>query len=437
MSIAQDKLWKPMIVGREPSRLVYYTAASQRNFPFMVRWSFLLCVVSIACDMWSSAKLTGLLFFAIYVLYCNPFFGKRSFQPVPRVLMWFMAYLAVCLVNGLFLPTERLGEFLPRLFTLIQMSIFFWIASDILKEERMAKKALLAFCIASVTLALGLLLSVPGFAITGELGTERASVIGISANALASIAAVATVGLLGLWLNLSRKRLIESVLMLGSLFALLVATVYTGSRGGVLMLMVGLSVYTVPYWKNRWRISSVIFALIAIAGLAYIAITTPIFYSRWLEAYEGPESSRDRIYQEGIVMVSERPLLGWQPIEFQYELGSRTGARTLRDAHNIYLHLLLEVGVVGAVPFLIGLWLCGQRAWKARNGFLGLLPLAMLITVLVGGMSNTWIYTKPEWFALAFTTAVTGERKRSRTLLVRRPVDDGQKTSSLKLNSST
>src|SRR5262249_39920277 len=163
-----------------------------------------------------------------------------------------------------------------------------------------------------------------------------------------------------------------------------------------------------PYWRGRWRISTVIVGVIAIAGLAYLAANVPVFYERWLQFYEeGDSSGRDKIFQEALDMIAERPLLGWQPIHFEYELGSRM-CKTSLAAHNLYLHLFMEVGVIGAVPFLIGLWLCGQGAWKARNRNLGLLPLALWVAHITSGLASNVIYIKPLWFVLAVTIAARG-----------------------------
>ena len=110
--------------------------------------------------------------------------------------------------------------------------------------------------------------------------------------------------------------------------------------------MIGLSVYLFPYWKHRWRIGAVIFGVIAIAGLAYIAANTPVFYERWLQfTEEGNTSHRDVIFAHALDMISERPLLGWQPVQFEYELGMSYSQRDgVRAAHNMFLHLLMEVG---------------------------------------------------------------------------------------------
>ena len=428
MSIAQDRLARIVIVRRGLSRLVFLTTAapgafSPRNLPLSVRWSFLLFIALIAIEVSSLTKLSGFLFFAIYFFYHNPLSRKRSFPPIPPAMAWFMVYVAVYAMNGLFLPTEYLSQFFTGLFTLVQVIIFLWIASDILKEEKMAKKALLAYSIASVILALGFILSLPGFGVTGEVGSERASAIGVSANLLGGIMALAMVVVLGLWLNLAHKRLVTGVWMFVSMLALSIASVSTGSRVGFLMSMIGLSVYLVPYSKNRWRMSNVIVGIIAIAGFAYIAATSVVFSSRWREFSEaGDVAGRDKIFEEALDMISERPLVGWQPIQFKYELGRRTYTRAGRDAHNTYLHVLMEVVVVGAVPFLIGLWLCGQGAWKARNRNLGLLPLALLVAVLAGSMGTNWMNHKTLWFVLAVSVAAGGERKRSGMILVGRPM---------------
>src|SRR5262249_32724637 len=116
--------------------------------------------------------------------------------------------------------------------------------------------------------------------------------------------------------------------------------------------------------------------------------------------------------------------------------GSRMGKRGNLAAHNLYTHLFMEVGIVGAVPFLIGLWLCGQGAWKARNRNLGLLPLALWVAILTAALGGNVIYMKPLWFVLAVTIAARGERKRQGMVMVVRPIEKGVQTSSLTLSSS-
>ena len=127
-------------------------------------------------------------------------------------------------------------------------------------------------------------------------------------------------------------------------------------------------------------------------------------------------------------MFVERPGLGWQPLMSGHELGRRVYHLSHsggRDAHNLFLHLLLEGGIVGALPFLVGLWLCGQSAWKARSKPLGLLPLALFCAVLASSMAHTDLRRKPFWLVLALASAATpltaGDTTQHRMLLIRRP----------------
>ena len=106
-------------------------------------------------------------------------------------------------------------------------------------------------------------------------------------------------------------------------------------------------------------------------------------------------------------MIAERPWLGWGPTENQYEIGKRIGEekKDRRDAHNIVLELLSATGIIGAIPFLIGLVLSVASAWRARKGALSMLPLALLVTVLMGTMSGTWIAAKILWLVMGIALA--------------------------------
>src|SRR2546430_17364485 len=58
-----------------------------------------------------------------------------------------------------------------------------------------------------------------------------------------------------------------------------------------------------------------------------------------------------------LVMIRERPFLGWGPVENQVELERRLQdpGYVKRDAHNLLLELLTSTGVAGTNPFLLRL----------------------------------------------------------------------------------
>jgi O-antigen ligase len=106
-------------------------------------------------------------------------------------------------------------------------------------------------------------------------------------------------------------------------------------------------------------------------------------------------------------MIRERPVFGWGPIANQYEIAQRINFRKFpyRDAHNMVLELFTGTGLLGGIPFLIGLGLSVRGAWRARRGPLGVLPLAMLLAVLMGTVPGTWMAAKIVWLAMALGLA--------------------------------
>jgi O-antigen ligase len=115
--------------------------------------------------------------------------------------------------------------------------------------------------------------------------------------------------------------------------------------------------------------------------------------------------------------------LGWQPVAYWEELARRVGQIwAAKDAHNLILHLLLEVGLVGAVPFLIGLFLCARCAWTARSGSFGALPLALMLATLSANLTHTYLSRKPQWLVLAFAAAAgTSVQRKAAVYALHRP----------------
>jgi O-antigen ligase len=413
---------------------VRYVTVRVNGIPKAVRWLFLLFVFSFpfeATDLGfmtgslSISKLGGLFFFIFYFFYYGPFSKKRTLPHFSEPMSWFLGYLIIFVLNVFFVDEQFLGGFFSRCFTLTQLMVFFWVASDLLKDKKMAMAVLLTYSIASVLLALASIFQVPGFY---EVVAEgRVTAIGDNPNALAEHMSVAGVTLVGLCLHMPYRFFLRRIFLLLLALPLMTVMVQTGSRTGVLAFIIGCLIYLLPHWRSRRLMISIILATLVIGATVYMVANDPDLMRRWNATYyEGSTSGRDVIYEAAFNMISEKPILGWHPIMWFYELGYRVGLWTGRDAHNLVLALLLEVGVVGTIPFLVGLWLCGRSAWRARVGHLGLLPLALLFTVLAAGTSGTTLVWKPQWLVLALSLATASTMTRElgtkfQVHLVRRP----------------
>jgi O-antigen ligase len=420
MNITVYRLTKPATIGERAlkpdlSASFTYVAVPAKNIPIALRMSLLLFTFTFpfgAMDLGfmsgslSMPKLSGFLFFAFYFLYYGPFSSKRTFPRPSRAMWWFLGYVAVFVANGLFVGEEFVGAFFTLGFTLVQLAVFFWIASDLLKDEKLARSVLLGYSIASALLAVGIILQVPGFY---EQEQGRATAFGDDPNEVAGYMAISAVTTIGLYLYGSYRHFLSKILVLVLTLALLVVMVKTGSRGVAAGFMIGGLVYLLPYWRSKRTLTAIILASSAMFAVASMIASNPEVLERWRHSYyEGSSSGRDEILAVTAEMISERPIFGWQPVNFNYEIGRRLGgdwASRARDVHNLFLSVLAEVGVLGAIPFFVGLWLCVRSAWRARSGNLGLLPMALVITALVIGMSYTYLTSKTTWLIWALAVA--------------------------------
>jgi O-antigen ligase len=99
-----------------------------------------------------------------------------------------------------------------------------------------------------------------------------------------------------------------------------------------------------------------ILTICGIAAFLYMIATNPTVMARWQLAQKGDLSTRQLAIPPALGMISERPMFGWGPMEFMSELGSRVirrGFRNTADTHNLLFNMLLEVGVVGTMPFFV------------------------------------------------------------------------------------
>ncbi|MGH8057142.1 MAG: O-antigen ligase family protein, partial [Candidatus Entotheonellia bacterium] len=343
--------------------------------PAIVRWAFMLFVFTLPFETaelkvmsgsLSLAKISGFLFFASYFFYYNSLSQQRSFPHPPQAMWWFLGYIVVYTLHGFFLPEEFLPQFFSRVLTLVQLLVLFWVTVDLLKQERMARSALLSYAIASSLMALGMILQLPGFSEFTDARSGRMTALGANPNIIAMLLSLATVILIGFCLDTKVSSIFAKGAALILTLPLLAGVVNTGSRSGIGTLLLGCLLYLLPTRQSKSRLIPIILAVCATAGFVYLIISNPVSLARWEQLYyEGNMAGREKITPTAVGMILERPLFGWQPVAFWYELGTRLGRIfDTKDAHNLYLHLFLEVGALGALPFLVGLWLCGRAAWE-------------------------------------------------------------------------
>jgi len=287
----------------------------------------------------------------------------------------------------------------------LQLVVLFWIISDLLRDTEISTITGIIFVGASIILSLAMLFNL--FGIPVESVQETMTGFG-NFNTLGGVMAVAFVAAIGLLLKRMFRTVTPNILLALCLLPLLKVIVATGSRSAIATAVIGCLVYVFSFARTRRKFTAIAMLVIGLSASLYLAAHDLVLVEKWEKAYYDHElSGRTEIYPLAIEMFLERPVLGWGE-DHSRELGRRTG-HFIRDEHNLLLFLLLEVGLVGTLPFLVGIWLIVRRAWRARNGNSGYLPMALLVAVgannmIENGLDHT---SKLFWIVLALALTAT------------------------------
>ena len=375
-----------------------------------IRAAFYLFIFSIPFEMPKARTipieiptLTGLIFLASTVL--QP---SACYRRLPAPLLFFGAYLWMFVASVYVNQVEARGEVLKLFVTLVLMLLLLWAMINVLSDPRAMKGLLLSLIVACTIRAI-----MPVFDIASKhydvmTGGVRTTTLGQNLNLSAMILAAGLVMVVGLRIQAIRQQIWLHLIAWPAAAVMAWTLIQTGSRGGLVCACAGLMVYTLRGRSLEQRVRNVALGMLAVGVLAFAAWQTPMMRARFeFTASEGHMAGREKIYPALFSMLKEKPIIGWGPLANQYEVAARMEepGRARRDAHNLMLELLTATGILGWVPFVIGLFLTARMAWRGRQGRLGMIPIAVLATMLVGTLSGTWIAAKIFWVAVALAIA--------------------------------
>ncbi len=356
---------------------------------------------------------TGLIFLLTTLL--NP---SACYKRIPAALLWFAAHLWILAIAAIVNGVDEVDLVVKHLLSLAQLLLLFWTMSNVLEDARALRGFLVALVVACVVRAGIQILGIGATRREVWTGGERITALGQNANISAMILAAGIITIIGLFITRASWLPRFSVFTWGLAMLMGYATIQTGSRGGLICIMVGLSTYLFSGQTAKQRLRNAVFGLAGMAVLVLGALHSDMMRNRLDAAEGGNLAGRERIYPAVLGMIRERPLLGWGPVENQYEIGRLIGERKKqkRDAHDLVFELWTTSGIIGTVPFLIGLALCMRAAWKSRHGALGYLPLAFMAAIGIGCIDGTWLASKILWVMLALAVAAARRWSDPRTL---------------------
>lgn len=358
----------------------------------------------------------------------------------PARYFWAFCLLAAGTeIARLVLGLEGGGLSSLRVFALYaQAFLLYLIFFDVAGDRRAAMAVLSAYLIGAILLSLVANLGIGGAVGATQVGRGgelmRVGVLGMNLNEQAIVYGIAIAGVAARGISIwPRFRGWDWALMVGAL-SMLIALLRTGSRTGLGVMTLGVVCAVGLMFRGRRWATYVFLVPVLLYGLGSAVMSSAVIQARMAEAAEGNVGMRDVLAKESAIMVLERPFVGWGS-HYTTELGVRVG-RTKLAAHNTYLQILTSFGLVGFIPWALGITATAWRLWRNRVDLQASLLLVLFASLLVAMVPGNLGYSPFAWIILAVVGAVPvntlrakSEGHHSRPALARRPapaVDRGR-----------
>ncbi|HLJ50418.1 MAG TPA: O-antigen ligase family protein [Bryobacteraceae bacterium] len=214
------------------------------------------------------------------------------------------------------------------------------------------------------------------------------------------------------YLLTQRKHVFISLLLWLQIPLALIGILLTGSRGalittGVAFLIFPFSLRRLPGWQKYFSL----LLLVVLVIWAVWWVPQPVlerFTTIKSELEGGTLTNRTFIWAAGLEVFREHPLLGVGSGAFGQSVLNQLDIPYV--AHNTFLSVLVETGMVGAGIFLSLLASLFLGALHLR-GMERALWVVLLLAWAVAGSSITWEYVKTTWFVFGLLAAFIGSRE--------------------------
>ena len=352
---------------------------------------------------------------------------RRIRKPSP-LHYWMLAFALWSIVSVLW--TVDWDSTVTRAGTYLQLLILVWLIWESAPNETRVAGLLQAYVLGAL-MSSGL--TIYNFVIgrtaaqlAANLGrdvweTSRYSIAGINANDLGLVLAISMP--MAFYLAVSSKGPAVKLLCWLQVVAGMTAILLTGSRGSLLAALVSLTM--LPLIASRLPLSQRLVSSAACVALVACALylVPRASWSRILEfgseISNGTLTHRTLLWTAGLDAFRDRAFLGVgagaygiamiKSADFSYITGNAANG----VAHNTFLSVLVELGVVGAlllVGFLAALLYCALRMRYVER----CLWITLLSTWAVGAFALTWEYRKPTWLLFGLLAAHAFSRKSVR-----------------------
>jgi O-antigen ligase len=334
-----------------------------------------------------------------------------------EVYCWMLAFALWSSISILW--TIDWDSTITRAGTYLQSLVLAWLIWLLVDNEKRVQGLLQAYVLGTCVCALGVIYNLMEGRTFAQLddvdgpASDRYSVTGLNPNDLGLMLAL-SIPMIFYLLARRRGNLVGALLFWLQFVVCVPTIVLSGSRGatlaaGAALLALPLTVIRLPSWQR-------ILAAVACSSIVIFAVvkvpadTWNRLFRLGTEISEGTMTHRTQIWAASLVVFRDHAFVG-------VGAGAHPAAvvailsRAL-VAHNTFLSVLVELGVIGEL-LLIGLLIVGfYCAWRMPS-MSRILWILLLVTWCIGAFGGTWEYSKVTWFLLSLLVAHAYTRQRT------------------------
>lgn len=349
----------------------------------------------------------GLLAFGMAALRTSVFAQTRRLCE----LHYWMLVFAVWSTASIFWTVDWAST-AGRVSTYLQLLVLAWLIWLLATSHARVLGLLTSYIFGTSVCAVGTILNLMAGRSFGQLddidgpASARYTVTGLNPNDLGLMLALSIPMTLYL-LAQPREHPAKKILYWVQFMLCMVTIALSGSRGatlaaGAALLMFPVTVVRLPRWQKGLAATACV-GVVASAIYLVPEGTWQRLFRLGTEVTEGTMTHRTQIWAAGVEVFRDHPLFG---------VGSGAHAAAVVGilgrplvAHNTFLSVLVELGVIGELLLLglLGAGLC--CAVLRMRGLKRALWLLILLTWSIGVCGGTWEYRKVTWFLMSLLAA--------------------------------
>jgi putative inorganic carbon (HCO3(-)) transporter len=304
------------------------------------------------------------------------------------------------------------------LLTYFQLLVLLWMSGELMdnvKANRNIMWLYIAACVISAWVA------VQDASIGETFDTEGKSGLGgISSSARQFVSAFI---ILFFVRSIIKKNTLKWLVLFtwGAQLLMLYGVTVTGSRTGILILLIGIVVILL---SPTSQIKPQRIIIPAIVGFTiYTAVPSSFWDSMWNSIFPSLQEGSDTVgvryelWETAMRMVEDKPITGVGINQFIPNVRKYSDPLSstvvVTGAHSIYFSVLAETGVIGFVVYMgmvgASLFYSFRAAWTLPDkdaAFLAHTWFTVLVVILVGGITKQDQYDKLLWLSLGACTAM-------------------------------